>query len=70
VRQPVVIAAERREPGFVRIRLAPLGAEGELRVSLPIAFGVSGELRGLGVAAYPETAPERATVLAPRRFAR
>lgn len=58
--------AEPRRPGFIQVHLGPL-AEGAVQViPLPLHWTVSGDLRGLGVIAYPATEPSAMTVLAPR----
>jgi hypothetical protein len=63
---PGVQRVEPREPGFVRITLSPLSAQSRVTLALPLRFAGSGQLRGLGVVAYPADAPSDTTVLAPR----
>jgi hypothetical protein len=57
---------EPRRPGFLRVWLAPMAAGTTLVLPLPLRWTLSGELRGLGVLAYPRSAPAALTVLAPR----
>jgi hypothetical protein len=63
---PSVLRAAPRAPGFVRITLGPLSAQGRVVLPLPLRFAGSGRLRGLGVSAAPADAPSDLTVLAPR----
>ena len=52
--------------GTLRLVLAGLPPGGTRRVPLPIRWSVAGELRGLGVAAYPGDRPEDLFVRPPR----
>lgn len=61
-----VRAAEPREPGFVRVRLAPLAEGASAILPLPLRWTASGTLTGLGVIAYPLSAPDAMTFLEPR----
>jgi hypothetical protein len=63
-----VRAAEPREPGFVRVHLAPLAEGTSAILPLPLRWTGSGTLTGLGVIAYPLSAPDAMAVLAPRAF--
>lgn len=62
----VVLGAEARSPGFVRLRLAPLAAESRTAVGLPLPWRARGQVRGLAVVAYPGDRPHAMTVLPPR----
>lgn len=64
-----VLAAEPRAPGFLRITLGALPAQGRAVLPLPLRFTGAGRLRGLGVSAAPADAPGDTTVLAPRALA-
>ena len=63
-----VASVEPREPGFLRLRLSPMAAGTTQTISLPLAFTVTGDLRGLGAIAYPLGRPGEMTVLPPRRL--
>jgi hypothetical protein len=63
---PTVLRVEPRAPGFVRVTLGPLSAQGRVVLPLPLRFAGAGRLRGLGVSASPADAPGDATLLAPR----
>jgi hypothetical protein len=52
--------------GTLRLVLAGLPPGGRRRVPLPLRWSVAGELRGLGVAAYPADRPEDLFVKPPR----
>lgn len=63
-RSPGVVAAEPREPGFLRITL--LASEGAtLRLPLSVRWQLAGTFSGFAVVAYPEDTPSDMTVLAP-----
>ncbi len=65
-RSDSVLHAEARRPGFLRLHLAPF-ADGVTRiVPLPLRWTVRGNLRGLGIIAYPLSDPSAMTILAPR----
>ena len=60
---------EAREPGMVRIALAPMSAGTETIVPLPLRWSVRGTLRGLAAVAYPAGDPGAMTVLPARELA-
>lgn len=61
-----VLSAEPRAPGFVRVSLAPIAEGATVVLPLPLRWTARGQLRGLGVIAYPESSPQAMTVLQPR----
>ena len=61
-----VLSAERRNPGFVRIRLLPLGEDQSAVVPLPFRWRTHGDVRGFGAVGYASSRPEDMTVLRPR----
>jgi hypothetical protein len=62
----VVLSAEVRRPGFVRLTLAPLNAEQRHSVPLSFVWTSASPVRGLGAAGYEASHPTRMTVLPPR----
>jgi len=62
----VVLTAEVRRPGFVRLTLAPLNAEQRHSVPLAFVWTSLSPVRGLGAAGYDASHPTRMTVLPPR----
>ena len=64
-----VQSVELREPGFVRLVMAPMNSGTTVTVALPMRWTVRGDLRGLGVIAYPTSRPEAMSALAPQRWA-
>jgi hypothetical protein len=62
----VVLSAEVRRPGFVRLTLAPLNAEQRHSVPLTFVWTSTSSVRGLGAAGYEASRPARMTVLPPR----
>jgi hypothetical protein len=65
---PHVLAAERREAGFVRLRLRPMATGTEAVLPLPLRWSVRGTVRGLGAVGYPQDDPADMTTLAPREL--
>ena len=63
---PAVARAERRAPGFLRLELAPLRADVEALVALPLRFTVRGTVRGLAMSGYDRDAPADRTVVTGR----
>jgi hypothetical protein len=61
-----VTGVEVREPGFLRVRLAPMDDGTARTLPLPLRWTVRGRLRGLGAVAYPLGRPGAMTSLAPR----
>ena len=64
-----VVHAEAREPGMVRVALAPMAAGTETILPLPLRWSVRGTLRGLAAVAYPAGDPGAMTVLPARELA-
>ncbi|MCB9629617.1 MAG: hypothetical protein H6725_19795 [Sandaracinaceae bacterium] len=62
----VVLSAEVRRPGFVRLTLASLNAEQSHNVPLTFRWTTPSAVRGLGAAGYDASHPTRMTVLPPR----
>jgi len=63
-----VLRVEARDPAFVRVWLTPLGDGTEVAIPLPLRWTARGDLRGLGVIAYPLGRPEAMTSIAPRQL--
>ncbi|MBX3247390.1 MAG: hypothetical protein KF901_09420 [Myxococcales bacterium] len=62
----MVRSVERREPGFLRIVMAPMEPQQEATLPLPLRWRAAGSVRGLGVVAYEAAQPEAMSALAPR----
>ncbi len=60
--------AEAREPGFLRLWLAPMAAEAELTIPLTLRWQAVGTVRGLALVAYAADRPDRMTVVPPRTW--
>lgn len=58
-----VRSVELRRAGFLRLRLASVGAGSTVTVPLPFVFAARGEVHGLAAVAYPATQAYRRTVL-------
>lgn len=65
---PGVERIEVREPGFLRVRLGPMGDGVERTIPLPLRWSVRGTLRGLGAVAYPLGEPGAMSAIAPREL--
>lgn len=62
----IVLSAEVRRPGFVRLTLAPLNAEQVHNVPLTFRWASPSTVQGLGAVGYELSHPTRMTVLPPR----
>lgn len=58
--------AEARNPGFVRIWLAPIADEARATIPIPLRWQAVGQVRGLAMIAYEADQPGEMTILPPR----
>lgn len=63
-----VTRVEEREPGFLRIWLAPMGAGVELAIPLLLRWTARGDLLSLGVVGYELASPGAMSSIAPRQL--
>lgn len=63
-----VRSAEIRRPHFLRLHLLPFRAEESTQLPLPFRWQSNSSHQGLGIVAYPASAPGEMTVLAPREL--
>ena len=59
---------EVRDPGFLRLRLAPMGDGVTRTIPLLLQWTARGSLRGLGAVAYELGSPGAMSAIAPREL--